>query len=69
MVPAGTPKPVVDRLSTLFTKIATSEETKNFLQRTATDPLPGGAEAMAALLRADHERWGRYVKLAKIEPQ
>jgi len=69
VVPAGTPKPVVDRLSALFTQIATSEETKTFLQRTATDPFPGGADSMAALLKADLERWGRYVRLAKIEPQ
>ncbi|MFN0302653.1 MAG: Bug family tripartite tricarboxylate transporter substrate binding protein [Burkholderiales bacterium] len=69
VVPAGTPKPIVDRLSVLFNQIATSEETKTFLQRTATDPFPGTAESMAALLKADHERWGRYVKLAKIEPQ
>jgi tripartite-type tricarboxylate transporter receptor subunit TctC len=69
VVPAGTPKPIVDRLSALINQIATSEETKTFLQRTATDPFPGNAESMAALLRADLDRWGRYVKLAKIEPQ
>lgn len=69
VVPAGTPKAVVDRLSALFNQIATSEETKSFLQRTATDSFPGNAESMAALLKADLERWGRYVKLAKIEPQ
>ena len=26
-------------------------------------------ESMAALLKTETERWGRYVKLAKIEPQ
>ena len=60
---------LVDRLSGLFNQISTSEETRSFLQRTATDPFPGTSESMDALLKADHERWGRYVKLAKIEPQ
>lgn len=69
VVPAGTPKPTVDRLAALFNQISTSEDTKTFLQRTATDPFPGTSESMAALLKADHERWGRYAKLAKIEPQ
>lgn len=69
VVPAGTPKPIVDRLAALFNQISTSEETKTFLQRSATDPFPGTSESMATLLKADHERWGRYVKLAKIEPQ
>ncbi len=69
VVPAGTPRMIVDRLSALFNQISTSEETRSFLQRTATDPFPGTSESMDALLKADHERWGRYVKLAKIEPQ
>jgi hypothetical protein len=35
----------------------------------ATDPFPGTPESMAALLRTEIDQWGRYVRLAKIEPQ
>ena len=35
----------------------------------ALDAFPGSPESMAALLKTETERWGRYVKLAKIEPQ
>ncbi|TMH15491.1 MAG: hypothetical protein E6H51_00240 [Betaproteobacteria bacterium] len=28
-----------------------------------------GAESMAALIKAETENWGKYVRLAKIEPQ
>jgi tripartite-type tricarboxylate transporter receptor subunit TctC len=68
-VPAGVPRPIVEKLAGWFNQISAMEETKTFLSRVATDPFPGTPEATAALLRADYERWGQYVKLAKIEPQ
>jgi len=37
--------------------------------RIATDPFPGNSESMAALIRTEIEQWGRYARLAKIEPQ
>jgi tripartite-type tricarboxylate transporter receptor subunit TctC len=69
VVPAGTPKPIVDRLAGWFNEITATEETKQFLERAAFDPFPGTPEAMTALLRTDAERWGRYVRTAKVEPQ
>jgi tripartite-type tricarboxylate transporter receptor subunit TctC len=69
VVPAGTPRPVIERLAGWFNEITSSAETKAFLARAALDAFPGSPEQMAALLRKDMERWGGYVKLAKIEPQ
>jgi tripartite-type tricarboxylate transporter receptor subunit TctC len=69
VVPAGTPRPVIDRLAGWFNEITDSAETRAFLARAALDAFPGSPEQMAALLRKDMERWGGYVKLAKIEPQ
>jgi tripartite-type tricarboxylate transporter receptor subunit TctC len=69
VVPAGTPKPIVDKLAAWFNQITTSEETHKFLENLATDPFPGSPESMAALVRTEIEQWGKYVRLAKIEPQ
>lgn len=70
VVPAGTPQPIVDRLASLFNQISATEETKKFLATTAaSDPLPGTQAQMAAMIKNDMNRWGGYVKLAKIEPQ
>jgi tripartite-type tricarboxylate transporter receptor subunit TctC len=69
VVPAGTPKAVVDKLATWFNQITASEETRKFLENLATDPFPGNPESMAALLHTEIEQWGKYVRLAKIEPQ
>lgn len=69
VVPAGTPKPIVDRLGVLFNEIAASEDTKKFLQKLAIDPMPGSAETMTAMLKRDTERWARLVQLARIEKE
>jgi tripartite-type tricarboxylate transporter receptor subunit TctC len=69
VVPAGTPRPIIDKLAGWFNQITASEETRQFLARAALDPLPGSPEQMAALLKSEVERWGGFVKLAKIEPQ
>jgi len=69
VVPAGTPRPVIDRLAGWFNQINAAEDTKTFLANYALDAFPGTPESMAALLRKDMERWGGYVRLAKIEPQ
>ena len=69
VVPAGTPRPIVERLAGWFNQITAEEETRQFLARAALDAFPGSPEQMAALLRSETERWGRFVKLAKIQPQ
>ena len=69
VVPAGTPRTIIDRLAGWFNAITASDETKTFLARAALDAFPGTPESMAALLKKDMERWGGYVRLAKIEPQ
>jgi tripartite-type tricarboxylate transporter receptor subunit TctC len=69
VVAAGTPRPVVNRLAGWFNEITNAEETKKFLARAALDAFPGSPEQMAQLVKSDTERWGRYVKMAKIQPQ
>jgi tripartite-type tricarboxylate transporter receptor subunit TctC len=69
VVPAGTPRPVIDRLAAWFNQITATEETRQFLARAALDAFPGSPEQMAAHLQAETQRWGRWVQMAKIEPQ
>ena len=69
VVPAGTPRPIIDKLAGWFNQITASDETKQFLARAALDPFPGSPEQMAALLKTEVDRWGGFVKLAKIQPQ
>src|SRR5262245_42475619 len=69
VVPAGTPKPIVDKLAGWINQITIAEDTRTFLSRAALDAFPGSPEQMTALLKTETERWGRWVSLAKIEKQ
>ena len=69
VVPAGTPRPIIDKLAAWTNQITTAEETKAFLARSALDAFPGTPESMTELLKTETERWGRWVRLARIEPQ
>jgi tripartite-type tricarboxylate transporter receptor subunit TctC len=69
MVPAGTPRPIVDQLNKWFNEIEAMPQTVEFLGRFGGDPwITTPDEGQAALVK-DQEAWGRYVKAAKIEPQ
>ncbi|HEY4774927.1 MAG TPA: tripartite tricarboxylate transporter substrate-binding protein [Xanthobacteraceae bacterium] len=69
LAPAGTPKPIVDKIAGWFDKISAMPETKAFLIRNGLEPLSGDAATMRALLVKDIARWAEWVKLAQIEPQ
>jgi len=69
LVPAGTPKPVVDKLAGWIGQISATEETREFLRKFANDPMPGDAAAVTRMLKADIARWADYVKMAGIEVQ
>ena len=69
MVPAATPRPIVDRLNTWFNQIVATDETKAFLNRIASDPFISTPDAAQALFLRQIKEWGDYVRLANIEPQ
>jgi tripartite-type tricarboxylate transporter receptor subunit TctC len=67
IVPAGTPKPIIDKLAVWFDKISDMPETKEFLKKSGLEPLKGDAATMRKMLIDDTARWGEWVKLANIE--
>jgi tripartite-type tricarboxylate transporter receptor subunit TctC len=69
LVPAGTPRPVIEKLAGWFNEITNSADGRKFLAQSAFDPFPGTPDAMDKLLKSDFERWDRYAKAAKIVPQ
>jgi tripartite-type tricarboxylate transporter receptor subunit TctC len=68
MVPAGTAKPVVDKIHQWFVQIVSSDETKKFLNSFGGDPYINTPEQGQAMLERDVKGWGDYVRLAKIVP-
>jgi tripartite-type tricarboxylate transporter receptor subunit TctC len=69
MMPAGTPKPVMDQLHTWFVQIVGSDSTKQFLNKFGGDPMIETAEQGQARFLKDIKAWAEYVRMAKIVPQ
>ena len=68
MLPAGTPKPVIDKIHAWFVQVVSSEETKKFLNSFGGDPYINSPEQGQAMIERDVKAWGEYVRMAKIEP-
>jgi tripartite-type tricarboxylate transporter receptor subunit TctC len=69
MVPSKTPKPIIDKLASLFNQITASDETTEFLKRNGADPFPGTPASAQKLFEEDYVRWGKYIELAGIPKQ
>jgi tripartite-type tricarboxylate transporter receptor subunit TctC len=69
LVPAGTPRAIVDQLNAWFSQVVASEETKKFLNGIASDPWVSTPDEAHAFFLQQIKDWGEYVRIANIEPQ
>jgi tripartite-type tricarboxylate transporter receptor subunit TctC len=68
-VPAGTPRPIVERLNALLLKGLDSQEYKDITARSGSRIAPLSLEAFGAFTLAEVDRWGNAVRAANIEPE
>jgi tripartite-type tricarboxylate transporter receptor subunit TctC len=69
MVPAATPRPIIDTVNRWFSQIVSTEETKRFLNDYGADPMITSPERSQQMFETAIREWGEYVRMAKIEPQ
>ena len=62
LAPAGTPKPVVDRLSQAFEKVMGNAELRERMVSQGANPDFMGADAFAKFLEGELPRWAKAVK-------
>jgi tripartite-type tricarboxylate transporter receptor subunit TctC len=60
--PAGTPKDVVAKLNAELVKALKQPEVREKMAAQAFDVVGSTPEEMAAVLRSDHQNWGKVVK-------
>jgi len=65
-VPAGTPKPIVDKLNAELKKAVSDPEVVKLLTNRVLDPMYMTPEAFATRLKSDHERYGKLMKLIGV---
>src|SRR5262249_41683899 len=62
-VPAGTPRPIVDRMSTELRKAARAEDVaQKFKDQIDMEILAGTPEEFAAYQKSEQERWFKVIK-------
>lgn len=66
--PAGTPKPVVDRLSKAITEAINAPDLREKLEGYGMEPTGLPAEELARIQRRDYERWGPVIKASGFKP-
>ncbi|MFM9883468.1 MAG: Bug family tripartite tricarboxylate transporter substrate binding protein [Burkholderiales bacterium] len=69
MAPAGTPRPIVDRLHTLVVTAVQSAEMKKQFDAQGMEPVLKGPDEFQAFMRTDYERWRVILEKAGMRPQ
>ena len=69
MAPAGTPKPIVDKLNAEINKVINRPDVKEAWAKQGAEPLVMNPDQFDAYLRKDIEKWAHVVKVsgAKVE--
>jgi tripartite-type tricarboxylate transporter receptor subunit TctC len=67
--PAGTPRDIITRLSGDIAVVLNQPETAKRIQNAGFDPMVGGPEELAALLKKEMDRAVKVVKDAGIQPE
>ena len=69
LVPAGTPKAVVDRIHAVLAKPLTDPETRKQMEATGYEVAGDGPAEYAAFIKAETEKWAKVAKAAGIKPE
>ena len=67
LAPSGTPRPVVERLNAEVVKILATKEFKARMENIGAEPMPIGAAAFDAFIKAETESSARLVQAAGIK--
>jgi tripartite-type tricarboxylate transporter receptor subunit TctC len=67
VAPAGTPRPIVERLNKAAVEIIRNPEVVARLQALALEPTPGSIEDFDAIIKAEFSRWTQVVKEANVK--
>jgi tripartite-type tricarboxylate transporter receptor subunit TctC len=69
LAPAGTPRPIVERLNRDLNALLAGDDVKRRLELEGAEPIPGAPEEYAADVEREQERWSRLVRAIGIKPE
>ena len=69
LVPAKTPRPIVDLLNRELGKVLRTPAAVALLEKQGVDPEPGTPEELGAYMKREYETWGKVVKQAGVKAE
>jgi tripartite-type tricarboxylate transporter receptor subunit TctC len=66
MAPAGTPRPIIDRLARAANTATNAPEVQTTLRNAGIDPLSGTPDDFARFINAEVEKWSKVAKAAGL---
>src|SRR5437588_13097788 len=67
LAPAGTPRPIVDRLNAELRKLVDMDEVKKRIHFEGGDPLTSSADEYAADIDKEEAKWGALIRKLKLK--
>jgi tripartite-type tricarboxylate transporter receptor subunit TctC len=67
--PAGTPRPIIDKLNKVLRDALASDEVKKQLSNDGTEITPGTPEAYADFVDRDEKKWSQLLKVSGVEQE
>jgi tripartite-type tricarboxylate transporter receptor subunit TctC len=67
LAPAGTPRPIIERLNKEVMKILETPEINERLRAQGAEPMPGTPEAFASFMQQEMAKWAPVVKQAGVK--
>jgi tripartite-type tricarboxylate transporter receptor subunit TctC len=68
VVPAKTPRPVIDRLNKEFVRAFNMPDVKDLLLKQGLEAAPGTPDAFGAYIKSEYRKWGKLIAEAGIPP-
>jgi tripartite-type tricarboxylate transporter receptor subunit TctC len=68
-MPAKVPAPIVAKVNADVARVLNAPDVKSKLASLGIDVATGTPQALAQLVREDHERWGKVIKAAGIKAE
>jgi len=67
LVPAKTPRPIIDRLNKEIAGALSQPDIKEFLFKQGLDAAPGTPEAFGAYIKSEMTKWAKVIQAAGVK--
>jgi tripartite-type tricarboxylate transporter receptor subunit TctC len=67
LAPAGTPRPIIEKLSAELARIVATPDFRDYLARQGMNPFTSTPEQLATMMKTELAKWAKVIKTANIK--